>query len=155
VYYILYLKEKSLIDFKIDSHKIEEFKDKNGKLWVDDSKATNVDATINAIRKYKNKNIALILGGDSKGQNLTPLFDEIKDYNITLYLIGKDMPLFEKLAKQYKIKHYLNKTLENAVKEIKKTNFDVALLSPASASLDQFNSYKERGEVFKKLVNFN
>ena len=152
VYYILYLKEKSLIDFKIDSHKIEEFRDKNGKLWVDDSKATNVDATINAIRKYKNKNIALILGGDSKGQNLTPLFDEIKDYNITLYLIGKDMPLFEKLAKQYKIKHHLNKTLENAVKEIKKTDFDVALLSPASASLDQFSSYKERGEVFKKLV---
>jgi UDP-N-acetylmuramoylalanine--D-glutamate ligase len=153
VYYILYLKEKSLINFKIDSHKIEEFRDKNGKLWVDDSKATNVDATINAIRKYKNKNIALILGGDSKGQNLTPLFDEIKDYNITLYLIGKDMPLFEKLAKQYKIKHHLNKTLDNAVKEIKKTDFDVALLSPASASLDQFSSYKERGEVFKKLVN--
>ena len=62
------------------------------------------------------------------------------------------MPLFEKLAKQYKIKHHLNKTLENAVKEIKKTDFDVALLSPASASLDQFNSYKERGEVFKKFI---
>jgi len=154
VYKILYLEEKSLKGFKIDPHKIEEFYDKQKRLWVDDSKATNIDATIQALKKYKNKNIYLILGGDSKGQNLIPLFEELKNYQIELFLIGKDMPLFEKLAKQYNIKHQNCETLDKAVQNIDlKFKNGVALLSPASASLDQFTSYKQRGEVFKKLVN--
>ena len=153
IYKILFFKEKSLKEFKIDSHKIEEFKDKKNRLWIDDSKATNVDAVINAIKRYKNKTIHIILGGDSKGQNLTPLFEEIKNYKITLYLIGKDAKLFEKKAKKYNLKYFICKNLENAVKLIDK-NFQngVGILSPASASLDQFSSYKERGKKFKNLV---
>ena len=153
VYKILYFKEKSLKNFKIDSHKIEEFFDKKNRLWVDDSKATNIDATIQALKKYKNKNIYLILGGDSKGQNLEPLFKELQNYKIELCLIGKDTPLFEELAKQYNIKYQNCEILENAVKNIDKIfNNGVAILSPASASLDQFKSYKERGKIFKQLV---
>ena len=153
VYKILYLKEKSLKGFRVDPHKIEEFTDKKNRLWVDDSKATNIDATINALKKYKNKNIYLILGGDAKGQNLEPLFDELQKYQVELFLIGKDSPLFESLAKKSSIIYKTCQTLDNAIKEIDK-NFTngVALLSPASASLDQFSSYKERGEVFKNLV---
>jgi UDP-N-acetylmuramoylalanine--D-glutamate ligase len=153
IYKILYFKEKSLKDFKIDAHKIEEFKDKKNRLWVDDSKATNIDASINAIKKYKNKKIHLILGGDSKGQNLVPLFEELKNYNINLYLIGKDAPLFEEKAKKYNLKYFVCSTLEKSVKLIDK-NFKngVTLLSPACASLDQFSSYKERGEKFKNLI---
>lgn len=152
VYKILFLEEKSLKEFKIDAHKIEEFRDSKNRLWVDDSKATNVDASIQAIKKYKNKKIDLILGGDSKAQNLTPLFEEIKDLDIEIYLIGKDAPLFEELAKKYNIKYNNSHNLENAVKLIDKNFKDVALLSPASASLDQFSSYKERGEKFKEMV---
>ena len=154
IYKILFFKEKSLKNFKLDPHKIEEFYDSKNRLWVDDSKATNVDATIQALKRYKNKNIYLILGGDSKGQNLIPLFKEIKNYNIELFLIGKDMPLFEKLAKEYKINHKNCKTLNNAVNHISNilTKNDIGLLSPASASLDQFKSYKERGEIFKSLI---
>jgi UDP-N-acetylmuramoylalanine--D-glutamate ligase len=153
VYKILFFKEKSLKSFKIDSHKIEEFKDKKNRLWVDDSKATNIDATINAIKKYKDKKIHLIVGGDSKGQNLIPLFEEIKNYNVTLYLIGKDASLFEEQSKKYNLNYFNCENLENSINLIDK-NFQngVALLSPASASLDQFNSYKERGKKFKKLV---
>jgi len=153
VYKILFFKEKSLKEFKIDAHKIEEFKDKKNRLWVDDSKATNIDATINALKKYKNQKIHLILGGDSKAQNLTPLFDELKKYNVILYLIGKDMPLFKDLAQKYNIKFFETFTLDKAVNLIDK-NFTngVAILSPASASLDQFSSYKERGNKFKELV---
>jgi UDP-N-acetylmuramoylalanine--D-glutamate ligase len=153
VYKILFFKEKSLKNFKIDSHKIEEFKDKKNRLWVDDSKATNIDATINAIKKYKDKKIHLIVGGDSKGQNLIPLFEEIKNYNVTLYLIGKDASLFEEQSKKYNLNYFNCENLENSINLIDK-NFQngVALLSPASASLDQFNSYKERGKKFKKLV---
>ena len=153
VYKILYFKEKSLKNFKIDPHKIEEFRDKKNRVWVDDSKATNVDATIQAIKRYKNKNIYLILGGDSKGQDLKPLFEEIKNYNIKIFLIGKDAPLFEKLAKQYNLQYQNCKILENSIQNIDKifTN-GVAILSPASASLDQFKNYKERGNIFKSLV---
>jgi len=153
IYKILYFKEKSLKDFIIDPHKIEEFQDNKKRLWVDDSKATNVDATIQALKRYYNKKIYLILGGDSKGQNLTPLFEELQNHNIELFLIGKDQSFFETFAKKYNIKYNINNTLDAAVKEIKnKFTKGVAILSPASASLDQFKSYKERGEVFKKLV---
>ena len=153
VYKILYFKEKSLKNFKIDPHKIEEFFDNKNRLWVDDSKATNVDATIQALKRYKDKKIYLILGGDSKGQNLKPLFKELKKYNIELFLIGKDMTNFEKLAKEYNISYINCSTLNKAINEINyEFNDGVALLSPASASLDQFKNYKERGEIFKKLV---
>jgi UDP-N-acetylmuramoylalanine--D-glutamate ligase len=131
VYKILFFKEKSLKNFKIDSHKIEEFKDKKNRLWVDDSKATNIDATINAIKKYKDKKIHLIVGGDSKGQNLIPLFEEIKNYNVTLYLIGKDASLFEEQSKKYNLNYFNCENLENSINLIDK-NFQngVALLSP-------------------------
>jgi UDP-N-acetylmuramoylalanine--D-glutamate ligase len=153
VYKILYFKEKSLEGFQIDPHKIEEFYDNKNRLWVDDSKATNVDATIQALKRYKNKKIYLILGGDSKGQNLLPLFKELKNYNIELFLIGKDMPLFENFAKEYNISYINCNTLNKAINEINNKFTDgVVLLSPASASLDQFKSYKERGETFKNLV---
>ena len=155
IYKILFFKEKSLKNFKLDPHKIEEFYDSKHRLWIDDSKATNVDATIQAIKRYKNKKIYLILGGDSKGQNLIPLFKEIKNYNIELFLIGKDMPLFEELAKKYKVSYKNCKILKNAINSINNvlTKNDVGLLSPASASLDQFKNYKERGKLFKELVN--
>jgi UDP-N-acetylmuramoylalanine--D-glutamate ligase len=153
IYKILFFKEKSLKEFKVDAHKIEEFKDKKNRLWVDDSKATNIDATINAVKRYKNQKIHLILGGDSKGQNLLPLFEEIKNYDVTLYLIGKDALLFEEKAKKYNLNYFICETLENSVNLIDKNFQDgVALLSPASASLDQFSSYKERGKEFKRLV---
>ena len=154
VYKILYFEEKSLKEFKIDPHKIEEFKDKQNRLWIDDSKATNIDATINALKKYKNNKIYLILGGDSKGQNLIPLFEELKKYQIELFLIGKDSNIFKTLAKQYNLKYHNTNTLENATKQIDKIYKNgIAILSPASASLDQFKNYKERGEKFKKFVS--
>jgi len=154
VYYILYFKEKSLKDFKIDEHKLEEIIDKKGRVWVDDSKATNVDATLNALKRYKNKEIFLILGGVSKGQNFRPLFEYMKNLNVKLFLIGEDVKYFLDLLKEYSIDFKITKTLENSVKEIDKLHNknSVALLSPACASFDQFKSYKDRGERFKELV---
>jgi len=154
VYYVLYLKEASLECFKIDEHKLEEIKDNKGRVWVDDSKATNIDATINALKRYKDKEIHLILGGVDKGQNFKPLYDLLKNLNIKLYIIGEDTDLFENMAKNYKIDYNISKTLKNAIKQIdKKHNLNsVALLSPACASFDQFSGYKQRGDTFKKLI---
>ncbi len=138
--------------FLIDSHKQEEFYDSKGRLWVDDSKATNIDATIQALRRYKDKKIYLILGGDDKGVSLEPLFDHLE--NVEIFAIGKASEQIMALAQKYNIPAHAAKTLPNAVAMIKKlhTPNSVALLSPACASLDQFRSYKERGEIFKREV---
>ncbi|GAB6074338.1 UDP-N-acetylmuramoyl-L-alanine--D-glutamate ligase [Nautilia lithotrophica] len=154
VYKILFLKEKNLENFKIDPHKLEEFKDSKGRLWVDDSKATNIDATINALKRYKNQKIYLILGGDDKGQDFTSLFEYMRSLDIKLFIIGAKTDILKKMALSYNLDFEISKTLEQAIRAIKKihTINSVALLSPACASFDQFKGYKERGEIFKKLV---
>ncbi len=154
VYKILYFKEKSLKNFKIDAHKLEEFYDNKSRLWVDDSKATNVDAAINAIKRYKDKKIYLIIGGDDKAQNFTPLFELLKKTDVKLFIIGKNTDIFEKFANRYNIDYEVSKELKNAVLSIDKihTKDSIALLSPACASFDQFKDYKQRGEEFKRLV---
>ncbi len=143
--------------FVQDPHKLEEFKDSNNRIWVDDSKATNVDATIQALKTYKEKSIFLILGGDDKGADLNPLFSEMQKYKIKLYLIGKNSSTLEELSIQYNITsnkvNFLRDAVELIKHDYKSTNTSIAILSPAAASLDQFSSYKERGEKFKKFVN--
>lgn len=142
--------------FKIGAHKIEEFRDKEGNLWVDDSKGTNIDATMEAIKCYRNSHILLILGGDDKGADLTPLFDLIASCNVEIFAIGSNTNRLCTLAKRNQIPHFACYTLDVAVSKIKdsfKTHSNAAaLLSPAAASLDQFSSYKERGEKFKTYV---
>lgn len=156
--------------FKIGAHKMEEFRDKEGNLWVDDSKGTNIDATMEAIKRYKDSTILLILGGDDKGADLTPLFDLIAQCNVEIFAIGSNTDKLCALAKGIHSPCKACYTLEVAVRGIQevfakgavasvesksyrdskaKTPHYVALLSPAAASLDQFSSYKERGEKFK------
>ena len=140
--------------FKIDAHKVEEFNDNHGRLWIDDSKATNLDATIWAMTNYADKKVHLILGGDDKGANLIPLFEDLKKYNITIYAIGTNAQKLESLSKEFGLEVVVCNIIDNAVHEIsaRHSNDSVAMLSPAAASLDQFKSYKHRGEKFKELV---
>lgn len=154
VYKILFLKEKSLKDFKIDEHKLEEIIDKLGRVWVNDSKATNVDATINALKRYKNKKIFLIIGGVDKGQNFDELFSYMQKLDIKIFIIGENTTIFEKLAKKYNIEYEISKTIQNAINLINKIHSknSVAILSPACASFDQFKNYKERGKTFKLSI---
>jgi len=140
--------------YTIDEHKVEEFVDNKNRIWVNDSKATNVDATINALIPYKDKNIHLILGGDDKGANLIPLFDNIKDLNIKIYSVGSNYKKIENYCNNYNIEVESCEFLENAVKKIEKKlkNNCVGILSPAASSLDQFSSYAQRGKEFKNKV---
>ncbi len=140
--------------FTLDAHRQEEFKDVQGRLWVNDSKATNLDATIQALIGYADKHIHLILGGDDKGVDLTPLFESMKSLKLTLYTIGANSDKLLRLAKTHHINSVESQTIQNAVNQIDKvhTQESVALLSPAAASFDQFNSYKHRGETFMELV---
>ena len=141
-------------EFIIDKHKVEEFRDFKNRLWIDDSKATNVDATINAIVPYNDKNIHIILGGDDKGANLIPLFENIKNLDIHVYAIGSNTKKIVKYCKEYDITAegctYLNIAVSKIDLVLKENS--VAMLSPAAASLDQFKSYAHRGDEFKNLV---
>jgi UDP-N-acetylmuramoylalanine--D-glutamate ligase len=140
--------------FFVGEHKIEEFSDSLGRIWVDDSKATNVDATIEAVKRYKNQTVHLILGGDDKGADLTPMFETLRSLDITIYAIGTNTEKLMEHAKTYRIRAEAAHTLEKAVALIDRIHDknSIALLSPACASFDQFSSYKQRGEIFKQNV---
>jgi len=140
--------------FKIDHYKIEEFHDKQGRLWVDDSKGTNVDATIEALKRYQNDEILIVLGGDDKGVDLQALFDFMKPLHVKIFAIGTNTERLASFAQKENI--WLSKcyVIEEAMKQIHAmhTTKSVALLSPAAASLDQFKSYAHRGDRFKELA---
>ncbi len=150
---------ETINSFIQDPHKMEEFRDKHHRLWVDDSKATNFDATLQAIKRYKEKKIHIILGGDDKGVDLSPLFKEFYQYNLEIYAIGTNCDKLDQLSKEYNnLTCHKCYFLENAVEDISnnmkitQNDEEIALLSPAAASLDQFTSYKERGEKFKQFT---
>ena len=143
-----------LNNFKRDAHRQEEFFDAQGRLWVNDSKATNLDASIQAVKGYADTHIHLILGGDDKGADLSPLFSLLETLNVSVYTIGANNEKLLALAKKHHVSAIESQTIQNAIAHID-TSFskeEVALLSPAAASFDQFNSYKHRGETFMELV---
>lgn len=156
VYKVLFgiIAYEGLNTFHTDAHKLEEFFDAEGRLWVDDTKGTNVDATLEALKRYKNKEILIVLGGDDKGANLHPLFEMMKSLHVKIFAIGANTDKLVQMAQTIDKEIHACYELKNAVPLMKKhhTKTTVALLSPAAASLDQFTSYLERGELFKTLA---
>jgi len=140
--------------FKLDPHRQEELRDSKNRLWVNDTKATNIDATLVALNRYRKSHIHLILGGDDKGVELRELFKYLQDIDVEIYTIGTNREKLSILAKEYKIASELCKDLADAISKIDKTlkKDEVALLSPAASSLDEFNSYAQRGDEFKEAV---
>ena len=140
--------------FVIDAHKVEELKDYQNRLWVNDSKATNADATINALSSYKDEKIYLILGGDDKGAQLETLFEVISSLDLEVYIVGSNHERLKKLCKKYNIKYFYKENLENTVIDIslKLDNKSTCIMSPAASSLDEYSSYAQRGNNFKEFV---
>ncbi|MEA1956208.1 MAG: UDP-N-acetylmuramoyl-L-alanine--D-glutamate ligase [Campylobacterota bacterium] len=140
--------------FELDPHRQEELRDSKSRLWVNDTKATNIDATMGALKRYENSSIHLILGGDDKGVNLDELFLFMQNKKIKIYNIGSNKDKLSKLAQKYNIKFIKCTNLLDAIKAIDKNlkENEVALLSPAASSLDEFKSYAHRGDEFKKNI---
>ncbi|MDK9693374.1 MAG: UDP-N-acetylmuramoyl-L-alanine--D-glutamate ligase [Sulfurimonas sp.] len=140
--------------FVIDPHRQEELRDSKNRLWVNDTKATNLDATIVALKRYKEHHVRLILGGDDKGVDLSELFAYLQNCDVKIYTIGSNKEKLCTLAQQYGVAFELCKNLADAVAQIDKVlqTDEVALLSPAAASLDEFKSYADRGEQFKAAI---
>jgi len=140
---------EGLKTFKGLPHRLELVAVRGGKEWYDDSKGTNVGATAAALRGLGRK-VVLILGGEGKGQDFSPLRDPVKDFSIRTFLIGRDAPLIEKALSGLPMERVSG--LEEAVKRASTVHADAVLLSPACASFDMFRDYKHRGDVFAAAV---
>jgi UDP-N-acetylmuramoylalanine--D-glutamate ligase len=120
--------------------------------YYNDSKATNVDATIKALESFPT-NIHLILGGKDKGSDYSVLNDLLRARVKCVYTIGAAAAKIEsQIAGAAEI--VPSQTLENAVRHASESakDGDVVLLAPACASFDQFENYEHRGRIFKETV---
>jgi UDP-N-acetylmuramoylalanine--D-glutamate ligase len=124
----------------------------NGVEYYNDSKATNVDATIKALESFP-ANIHIILGGKDKGAPYTPLVPLLRERAKRVYTIGAAAAKIEEeisgsvdVVKAGTIDIAVRKAAESAQPG------DVVVLAPACASFDQFDNYEQRGRIFKDLV---
>ena len=142
-----------LRDYHGEPHRVQSVAIVSNVEYVDDSKGTNVGATVAALNglsaNESAKRIWLIAGGEGKGQDFSPLRDPVLRFVKGVFLIGKDAPIIaEALADSASC--HMSKTLQNAVAEAAKQaqSGDIVLLSPACASFDQFSDYVARAEAF-------
>ena len=145
----------AICSFKGISHRIEIIKKSGGVTYINDSKGTNVDATLKAVQAMTEPTV-LLLGGKDKGYDYLPLFGEIKDGRVVhAVLYGENrFKLLNSAIKAGFVNFSLCSEFETAVhiaKFISKPG-QCVLLSPASSSFDCFANYEERGNAFKKLV---
>jgi len=143
-------------DFKAVEHRLEFVASIRGVDYYNDSKATNVDATIKALESFP-ANIHLILGGKDKGSDYTVLNDLLRQRVKRVYTIGAAAAKIESQivsSKSVGPELVHAETLENAIRKANAAAQagDVVLLAPACASFDQFKNYEHRGKVFKEIV---
>jgi len=139
-------------EFKAVEHRLEYVATVRGVQYFNDSKATNVDATIKALESFP-ANIHLILGGKDKGSDYSVLNELIRQRVKRVYTIGAAASKIESHIAGADFVHA--ETLETAVKRAaaSASEGDIVLLAPACASFDQFNNYEHRGRVFREIVH--
>jgi UDP-N-acetylmuramoylalanine--D-glutamate ligase len=144
---------KAIKSFAGVEHRLEFVAEIAGVRYYNDSKATNVDATLKALEAFPGR-VLVILGGKDKGSDYAPLRKALQERATLALLIGSAA---EKIAAQIAGSVAIDRaeTLERAVgiaERLAKPG-DIVLLAPACASFDQFENYEHRGRVFKELVN--
>ena len=151
---------ETLKHFKGLEHRCEYVKTVSGVRYYNDSKGTNVGATLAAIDglgaaiEVKHGKLALILGGQGKGQDFKPLRDAIQKYVKSAILIGEDAAVIEQAIQGTTVIQHATSLSEAVALAQKYTQVeDVVLLSPACASFDMFKSYNDRGHQFVACVN--
>jgi UDP-N-acetylmuramoylalanine--D-glutamate ligase len=152
---------QALRSFKLDHHRLEVVAERNGVIWIDDSKATNPHAAMAALNSQL-KSI-WIAGGLAKGATMDELIKSCSSRIKAAILIGSDAPLIAKAlaenAPEIPI-HHVNKYSDSldlmnkvvAVAAGLADSGDTVLLAPACASMDQFKNYSERGQLFAQAV---
>ncbi len=146
-----------LRDYHGEPHRVQSIAIVNDVEYVDDSKGTNVGATVAALNGLGNnesgKKIWLIAGGDGKGQDFSPLREPTLRFVKGVFLIGKDAAAISQ-ALGADVTFTVSGSLENAVKAAAEQaqSGDLVLLSPACASFDQFKDYVARAQAFAHEV---
>ncbi|PJG85568.1 UDP-N-acetylmuramoyl-L-alanine--D-glutamate ligase [Conservatibacter flavescens] len=133
------------------AHRFQLAHEANGVSWINDSKATNVGSTVAALNGLQVAGkLYLLLGGDGKGADFSELAALINESHIYCYCFGRDGKQLAELSAQSQ----LFDTMEQAIDAIRPRLEvgDMVLLSPACASLDQFSSFEQRGEIFTHLA---
>lgn len=133
-------------------HRFELVYDNKGVRWINDSKGTNVGSTLCALDSVQcYGTLYLLLGGDGKCADFSPLLAGLNRKDLVIYTFGKDASALAQLRPE--ISHQVT-SLKEAIASFapKLCANDVVLLSPACASWDQFKNYKERGMVFTQLA---
>ncbi|WP_292937564.1 UDP-N-acetylmuramoyl-L-alanine--D-glutamate ligase [Noviherbaspirillum sp.] len=148
-----------LRDYRGEPHRVELIANVGGVDYYDDSKGTNVGATVAALNglglsQGVSGRLVLIAGGDGKGQDFAPLAEPIAKYVRAVLLIGKDAHAIRSAAAQTGADLIDCETLEGAVQKASELAQagDAVLLSPACASLDMFRNYAHRAQVFVDAV---
>lgn len=134
-------------------HRLEFVRELDGVVYINDSKATNVDSVWYALRSFEQP-LFLILGGKDKGNDYNQIKELVETKAKKVYAIGSSADkVFNFFHKTVKVE--VKETLEDCIKAASSEARagDIVLLSPACASFDMFNSYEHRGKVFKEAVN--
>jgi UDP-N-acetylmuramoylalanine--D-glutamate ligase len=145
--------QRGLDSFAGLPHRLELVRTLDRVEWVNDSKATNVDSAVVALRAFQGQRVWLIAGGKGKGAPYQPLVEVAKGTVQGVLTIGQDAPAIARAFSGAFDVRPCN-TLEQAVQEARSRAQpgEVVLLSPACASFDQFKSFEDRGQTFRRLV---
>ena len=151
---------QALATFPPLEHRIEPCGSVAGVACFNDSKATNVDATVKALGAFPGQDVIVLLGGDDKDTDLTDLINETHAHAVAAVLFGAGRPRFAAAFEDAAMRAPQGFAILEA--DHMEDAFDVALeaaspgsvvlLSPACASFDEFKSFEQRGQVFKQLV---
>ncbi|MDR1648337.1 MAG: UDP-N-acetylmuramoyl-L-alanine--D-glutamate ligase [Zoogloeaceae bacterium] len=143
----------ALAGFRGLPHRVETVTEVRGVLYVDDSKGTNVGATLAAIEGMGRK-VAVVLGGDGKGQDFAPLASALEKHGRAVALIGRDAERIASAIAAAKLPQKFCASMEEAVSWLgqQAQSGDCVLLSPACASWDMYRDYVERADRFRAAV---
>jgi UDP-N-acetylmuramoylalanine--D-glutamate ligase len=144
-----------LREYRGEPHRVESIGILNGVEFFDDSKGTNVGATVAALRGLgEERKVVVILGGEGKGQDFSPLADPVARYARAVVLIGRDAPLIRAALEPSEVPLVDADSMAAAVAQANQRAHagDAVLMSPACASFDMFDNYEHRAQVFCAAV---
>jgi len=144
-----------LREYRGEPHRVEPVAIVHEVEFFDDSKGTNVGATVAALQGLgADRRVVVILGGEGKGQDFTPLAEPVKRFACGVVLIGRDAPIIREALKGTDVAMHDATDMHDAVEQAAAMarSGDAVLMSPACASFDMFDNYGHRAEVFVLAV---
>lgn len=150
--------QKSIFKFYGLKHRFQYVGKIGTTIFINDSKATNIHSLLSGLSYLKKDEIIfLIIGGQTKKEDLTPLLNRLKELNVTIFLFGEAIEVWrEELSKslpgKLNIQYDLDKTFQKIKEMMESVTPNYVIFSPGCASFDQYQNFEQRGEHFIRLV---